>query len=55
MHPASHHRPLWGALQSECGFQFTSKFEGMFADLNVSKDTMVQYNKVRAGQRWCFH
>jgi hypothetical protein len=36
------------ALQTECGFQFTSKLEGMFADLAISKDVMVGFNKVRA-------
>jgi hypothetical protein len=35
-----------GVCQTECGFQFTSKLEGMFADLNISKDMMQSFTKV---------
>lgn len=31
--------------QAECGFQFTSKMEGMFTDLANSKDTLALYKK----------
>ena len=30
-------------LKSECGFQFTSKLEGMFNDLRVSQELMTRY------------
>lgn len=32
--------------QTECGFQFTSKLEGMFADLSISKDMLSSFQKV---------
>lgn len=32
-------------LKAECGYQFTSKLEGMFVDMNMSKDIMEQYKK----------
>lgn len=32
--------------QAECGFQFTSKMEGMFADLATSRDTLSRYKQV---------
>ncbi len=32
--------------QAECGFQFTSKMEGMFTDLANSKNTLNLYRKV---------
>ena len=38
--------------QAECGFQFTSKMEGMFADLANSRDTLALYRKV-ARSRLC--
>mmetsp|Transcript_9553 Transcript_9553/g.32570 ORF Transcript_9553/g.32570 Transcript_9553/m.32570 type:complete len:734 (+) Transcript_9553:62-2263(+) len=30
-------------LKAECGYQFTSKLEGMFTDMRISKDTMDDY------------
>ena len=39
-------RSMITKLKTECGFQFTSKLEGMFADLNISKDMMQSFNKV---------
>lgn len=27
-------------MQTECGYQFTSKLEGMFTDMKLSSDTM---------------
>lgn len=30
-------------LKSECGYQYTSKLEGMFNDVRISKDIMVGY------------
>jgi cullin 3 len=30
-------------LKSECGQQFTSKMEGMFLDMNLSKEIMESY------------
>lgn len=32
-------------LKTECGFQFTSKLEGMFNDLAISRDFMEQYRR----------
>lgn len=36
-------------LKAECGYQFTSKLEGMFKDMSISKDLMELYRKVVAG------
>mmetsp|Transcript_11867 Transcript_11867/g.24023 ORF Transcript_11867/g.24023 Transcript_11867/m.24023 type:complete len:768 (-) Transcript_11867:48-2351(-) len=33
-------------LKAECGYQFTSKLEGMFNDMRISKDTMKGYKEV---------
>eukprot|EP00968_Pinguiococcus_pyrenoidosus_P010151 scaffold803_cov310-Pinguiococcus_pyrenoidosus.AAC.64 len=30
-------------LKSECGYQFTSKLEGMFNDMQISRDTLEQF------------
>ena len=30
----------------ECGASFTSKLEGMFRDMELSKDVMVQFKQV---------
>ncbi|TMW55581.1 hypothetical protein Poli38472_010463 [Pythium oligandrum] len=32
-------------LKAECGYQFTSKLEGMFKDISISKDLMELYRK----------
>ncbi|RLN45617.1 hypothetical protein BBJ29_001808 [Phytophthora kernoviae] len=32
-------------LKAECGYQFTSKLEGMFKDMSISKDLMELYRK----------
>lgn len=32
-------------LKAECGYQFTSKLEGMFVDIGMSKEIMEQYKK----------
>jgi cullin 3 len=37
-----------GKLKTECGFQFTSKLEGMFNDLNASKAVMETFRTERA-------
>lgn len=34
-------------VSSECGAAFTSKLEGMFKDMELSKDIMVQFKQVR--------
>ena len=36
-------------LKTECGFQFTSKLEGMFNDLRASADFMEKFRLVRSG------
>jgi hypothetical protein len=40
--------------QTECGYQFTSKLEGMFTDMRMSKDTMEMYRKTNP-VGWVFH
>ncbi|MCO5592501.1 hypothetical protein L7F22_046504 [Adiantum nelumboides] len=39
-------RSLIVKLKTECGYQFTSKLEGMFTDMKTSKDTMQGFNAV---------
>lgn len=36
-------RSMISKLKTECGYQFTSKLEGMFTDMRISKDTMDEY------------
>jgi cullin 3 len=38
-------RSMIGKLKQECGFQFTAKLEGMFKDINMSKETNEQYRR----------
>jgi len=33
-------------LKQECGGAFTSKLEGMFKDMELSKDIMLQFKQV---------
>lgn len=33
-------------LPPECGAAFTSKLEGMFKDMELSKDIMIQFKQV---------
>ena len=40
-------RNMIAKLKTECGYQFTSKLEGMFTDMRISKDTMEQYKRTR--------
>lgn len=42
------HPELTVGVSSECGAAFTSKLEGMFKDMELSKDIMVQFKQVRA-------
>lgn len=35
-------------LKIECGYQFTSKLEGMFNDMRTSADTMTEFKKQQA-------
>lgn len=37
-------RSLIVKLKTECGYQFTSKLEGMFLDMKTSRDTMQGFN-----------
>ena len=32
-------------LKAECGYQFTTKLEGMFVDMNISKTVMEQFRQ----------
>jgi cullin 3 len=34
-------------LKSECGYHFTSKLEGMFNDMKISKDSMEEFRKTK--------
>mmetsp|Transcript_33794 Transcript_33794/g.76419 ORF Transcript_33794/g.76419 Transcript_33794/m.76419 type:complete len:630 (-) Transcript_33794:160-2049(-) len=36
-------RSMIAKLKTECGYQFTSKLEGMFTDMAMSKETMAQF------------
>jgi len=38
-------RSMIAKLKGECGYQFTSKLEGMFTDIKMSRDAMDQYRK----------
>lgn len=40
-------------LKSECGYQFTSKLEGMFTDIRLSKSTLEDYISTTAIARSC--
>lgn len=37
---------LWLSSLPECGAAFTSKLEGMFKDMELSKDIMIQFKQV---------
>mmetsp|Transcript_25320 Transcript_25320/g.80122 ORF Transcript_25320/g.80122 Transcript_25320/m.80122 type:complete len:736 (-) Transcript_25320:24-2231(-) len=39
-------RSLIVKLKTECGYQFTSKLEGMFTDMKTSSDTMAQFKSM---------
>ncbi|KAL3688992.1 hypothetical protein R1sor_015301 [Riccia sorocarpa] len=41
-------RSLIVKLKTECGYQFTSKLEGMFTDMKTSRDTMQGFNSMLA-------
>ncbi|GLJ44920.1 hypothetical protein SUGI_0945710 [Cryptomeria japonica] len=41
-------RSLIVKLKTECGYQFTSKLEGMFTDMKTSRDTMQGFNTLLA-------
>lgn len=38
-------RAMISKLKSECGYQFTSKLEGMFQDMRMSKTVMAEYRR----------
>ncbi|CAM9354291.1 unnamed protein product [Phaeothamnion confervicola] len=42
-------RNMIAKLKAECGYQFTSKLEGMFTDMRISKDVMEAYATKRHG------
>ena len=37
-------------LKSECGYQFTSKMEGMFTDISLSKEVLEEYRAFLTGE-----
>lgn len=43
-------RSLIVKLKTECGYQFTSKLEGMFTDMKTSQDTMQGFYASQAGE-----
>lgn len=43
-------RSLILKLKTECGYQFTSKLEGMFMDLKTSEDTMQDFYTIHASE-----
>lgn len=42
-----HERNMISKLKKECGYQYTSKIEGMFTDMRMSKGTMEQYRRAK--------
>ena len=38
-------RTMIAKLKTECGFQFTSKLEGMFQDMRLSKEVNDEYHR----------
>jgi cullin 3 len=44
-------RSMIAKLKTECGYQFTSKLEGMFTDMAMSKGTMEQFSEAQASAR----
>ncbi|EHB14327.1 Cullin-4B [Heterocephalus glaber] len=43
-------KSMLSKLKHECGAAFTSKFEGMFKDIELSKDTMIQFKQYMQNQ-----
>eukprot|EP01116_Phalansterium_solitarium_P016027 TRINITY_DN3623_c0_g1_i1.p1 TRINITY_DN3623_c0_g1~~TRINITY_DN3623_c0_g1_i1.p1 ORF type:complete len:724 (-),score=229.24 TRINITY_DN3623_c0_g1_i1:473-2644(-) len=44
-------RSMIGKLKTECGYQFTSKLEGMFTDMKLSADTMDNFRAFLRNER----
>lgn len=42
-------RTMVSLLKAECGYQFTSKLEGMFNDMRISKETAEKYRSHKKG------
>eukprot|EP00579_Thalassiosira_antarctica_P000497 CAMPEP_0201867100 /NCGR_PEP_ID=MMETSP0902-20130614/1465_1 /ASSEMBLY_ACC=CAM_ASM_000551 /TAXON_ID=420261 /ORGANISM="Thalassiosira antarctica, Strain CCMP982" /LENGTH=957 /DNA_ID=CAMNT_0048392215 /DNA_START=440 /DNA_END=3313 /DNA_ORIENTATION=+ len=42
-------RAMVSLLKAECGYQFTSKLEGMFNDMRISKETAEKYRAHKKG------
>ena len=42
-------RAMVSLLKAECGYQFTSKLEGMFNDMRISKETSEKYRSHKKG------
>jgi cullin 3 len=42
-------RAMVSLLKAECGYQFTSKLEGMFNDMRISKETSEKYRTHKKG------
>lgn len=44
-------RAMVSLLKAECGYQFTSKLEGMFNDMRISRDTRESYRNFKLMQQ----
>jgi len=44
-------RSMVSQLKAECGYQFTSKLEGMFNDMRISRDLQGSYKEYKQGRR----
>ena len=40
-------KSMLSKLKQECGAAFTSKLEGMFKDMELSKDILVHFKQVK--------
>ncbi|KAK9764784.1 hypothetical protein K7432_007437 [Basidiobolus ranarum] len=46
-------RSMLSKLKTECGASFTSKLEGMFKDMDVSRDIMVSFRQTQKYKEFC--
>lgn len=44
-------RAMVSLLKAECGYQFTTKLEGMFNDMRISRDTREEYKKFKRSDK----
>ena len=53
--PSDAERSMLAKLKGECGYQYTTKLEGMFTDIRFSKDAMDKYRAYRESLRNVAH